>query len=417
MSINSIFQVPLKEVILHDAYLQLVNENGRARILSETDLASQNLRINDIAEAKGIIQLYLNGINLAVKSLAKGDLEKFDAILGDHNCQNTAEFALSVFCEYQSSAEIKNEALQLAEFAKQHQGKVNIKQKKNEPPVQLIREAGFEITLSQKMKYLVCCAILKCGTECIERRNGGMTLRVNPQTIQQKIGKSCSLDLISRLITPLREYINTSSVEHVQQVAKSVLKKEEIDCLQTIKIMKTPRGEIYKQLCAFYSVKATLLNMARRGIPFAVVQYNLNKITHEHPLLFTPIFLEESELPFMKSLGFSEASELTPFFVIQVFFNETFSVEKIDLQLQEYGLVEFILASIATCPQFVDMDKKDYSNNEDIQELLPEIQNEILLYRDKGKKLFNDPKNPPVCTIAHTYADVFKNICKGQGTV
>jgi hypothetical protein len=385
--------------LLHNEYLKLVNpQTDRARNVSAIEDASPHkMRDHDIAEASSVIQLYLSGLELGVKSLLSGDLEKFDAVIGDHNCHVTASVALEAF---QETALLK-EAEQLLELVKSKKGKINLKSSDPKPPHVLMAEFGYPMAVSEKMKYLICAAILRSGTECTELPDGSMILKVLPNQIQQRLSKKCSLELVTRLITPLRECINLGSVAAVQRVAQTILTPEESGCLNP-KVGKTLRNETFQFPCAFYNMKASLLNMIKsRTVHFAVVKYDPKRMPGHPPLVFDP---------HMRLVNPAQLDPNTPVFVIQSFFNDALSPVEIGRQLEEYGLERYLLASIAVNAQFLDMKKAAFANDEDIQELPLDQQREIKLYREEGKRLRIDSKDPAICRVVHTYADTLKNL-------
>lgn len=387
---------------LYAEYMKIIDEkSGRARDVSQVEAAStQKLIEKDLAETKGIIQLYLSGIAHCAKALKNGDLEKFDAVIGDHNCHVTALFAIFAF----KDPVLKEEAEKLLKFVSENKNRANgIKSGQPVKPLELITKEGYVCELSKKMKYLVCAALLKVGTECTENRDGSMTLKVVPQTLQTRLAKQCPIEIVERLITPFREYINSCSVEFVQQVGHTLLSAAEAQCLEGefVKSGKTVRQELFQFPCAFYNMKASLLDMAQKQIPFVVVKYDRTLCVSHVPLIFSP------------SMQLVENSTLKPeetVFVLQCFFNEELSVEELGKQLETYGLTKFILASVAVNPQFVDMKPEEFAHNEDVQQLPAERRDEILSYRAEGKRLGVDTEKPSLCRIAHSYADQYKNI-------
>lgn len=387
---------------LYAEYVKIIDgNNGRARDLSLVEAKiPQKLLEGDLAETKGIIQLYLSGIALCAKALKNGDLEKFDAVIGDHNCHVTALFAIFAF----KDPVLKEEAERLSKFVSENKNRANgIKLGQPMKPLELITTQGYQCELSKKMKYLVCAALLKVGTECTENRDGSMTLKVVPRTLANRVAKQCPIVIVERLITPLREYVNSCSVEFVQQVGRTLLPEAEAECLEGafVKSGKTVRQELFQFPCAFYNMKAALLDMAQKQIPFVVVKYDRTLCVSHVPLIFSP------------SMQLVEASTLKPdetVFVLQCFFNEELSVEELGKQLETYGLVKFILASVAINPQFVDMKPEEFVHNEDVQQLPSERRDEILYYRAEGKRLGVDTEKPSLCRIAHSYADQYKNI-------
>lgn len=407
MFTNGMATSTAEKVDLYSDYKQLIDSRTqRGRQVSQVEAASpQKMMMGDIREANGIVQLYLKGTQLAARSLLEKKFERFDAAIGDHNCHLT----YVVLLDSQNDPALCEEAKQLLMFAKSKIGKTQFSPKGPQSPLVLIKEKGCEVTLSDTMKYLVYNAILRVGTTCLEYRDGSMTLKTEPSNIQKNIAKTCSVDLIQRLVTPFKEYINRFSVAFVQRVAQQVLKEEERVCMtkDCVKMGITPRGEKFEFPCAFYNMKASLLTMVQRGIPFVVVQYDHDRIVR-HPLL---VFgMTESETDEMKRIDVATLSAETTVFVIQVFFNETLEIEEIGNRLEEYGLIELTLANIAVNPQFADMKKSEYLNNEDIQELPEERQREIMRYRQEGVRLGLDTATPEICRMAHIYADSLKNI-------
>ncbi len=332
--------------VLHSAYLGLSE-----RFISDIEKNDPHKkRENDIREAEGVIRLYLSGLALTVKSLKSGDFEKFDAVVGDHNCHISARIALAAVRELSDEMGAIESKLK----------PIHIKSTAFKSPRELIEEAKCPFTVSETMKYLACCAILRSGTECIEHSDGSMTLTINPQNI---IGK-CDREIVKRLITPLREYINQFSIAYIQRIANRVF---------AIHVVTTCRGERYQFIIAFDNMKTTLLSMAQDGVYFLVVPYERNKKISGELHLFDPSG---------QRVDPTLVDPKTPIFVIQGFGN-------LDAV---HNPIEFTLDSIAVVPQLETEDG--------------ELSEEVVARREKGKLCVEQFR------IVHTYADTLGRIKK-----
>lgn len=384
---------------LHNEYLKLISPvTDRARDVSDDERKNDDLMQEcDLLEARSVIQLYLSGLALGARALLKGDLEKFDAVIGDHNCHVTATVAISAF----KDDALRAEAEALLELVGTKQGKIH-KVKANHPtePHLLMQKFGLP-TVSERMQYLIYAAILRSGTTCTENEDGSMTLGVYPNLLRQQLSKACPLALLEKLITPLRECVNLGSVAAVQAVGKNVLSHEEYMCLLDPKIGITPRAETFRFPCAFYNMKATLGSMMAGSVPFAVVKYDPKRKVGHLPLVFRPRLINPHQL-----------DPQTPMFVIQAFFNDTLAPPEVGRAIDEYGLERFLLASIAVNSQFQDMKKAAFANDEDIRELPLGCHEEIASHRREGNRLRIDSEDPVICRVCHTYADTFKNLIK-----
>lgn len=397
MSASTISAAQIPQI--HDAYLRLVQENGRARDVSQLEKANFTmLRNADVQEAQGVIALYLKGLDFTLKAISKGKLKEFDAVIGDHNCHVSAQVALTAFKEFlKKGSDVEKEVRRLFDFVSTKKGKVHIKSSHPELPQNLIQEAGCAIALSETMQYLVHAAILQAGTECIEHREGGMTLKINPSKIMELSQNKCSLELVKRLIVVIRETVNTASIARVQEMGKIVLEDQEMSCLMRLQNARTNRGENYLYACAFYNMKATLLNLIDQEVPFVLVQYHPQGLVTHAPLIFVQDKEATQDLPVMKQVDLGVLTEDTPIFIFQGFFGKNLSAKEVGRKIEEYGFLRFMLANIALAPQFTD-------GEEDLEILPKENREEILSYRKEGEELRD------ICRIAHTYADTFKNL-------
>ncbi len=393
---------------LYAEYMGLIDQkSGCAQEICQVDAVNfQKLNEIYLKEINGVLQLHLAGVIQCAKLLKNGEFEKIDAVLGDHNCHVLALFSLV----HSKDPSLKQEAEQLLTVAQEKKRSLqSLTSQKSKTPHQFFGENAF--TLSTRMKYLVYGAILKVGTQCIKNPNGSFTRKIVPSVIQGNLSKTCPLPIIERLVKPLREYMNGCSIEIIQQVAASTISSEEGKCLagDYARVGKTIHNETFRYPCAFYNVKASLLKIAKEGIPFVVVAFEQNRILSQAPLIFLPQqSTESSETYQMKLADKSSLKPEDPIFVIQCFFNKSLSVDQVGQQLEAYDLLKFMLAGIAVKPQFDDLKPEAYARDEDIEALPQERREEIKHYREEGKRLGLHTETPTLCRIEHTYASSYK---------
>ncbi|NNM43619.1 MAG: hypothetical protein HKM07_04690 [Chlamydiae bacterium] len=394
------------KVMLYRDYQNMIDPvSGLARVLTEPEKFLTAKRIEgDLVEAEGIGQLYKAALKGATYALQKGNLKEFDATVGDHACQVPTHVTISAFIDGQ----LIKEAEELHD--KINEVNLSIMRKKAlGSPQELMQSVGLNLTVSKKMDYLVRAYILRRGQSLSFSSSGQVTIRIDAQPIKDKLSKNCPIDLVKRLIVQAKQQMNLDSLRVVQGLASS-LKIEERACLEDrfTQVYTTPRGETLQFSCAFYNVKATIIDIARQGIPIALAAYHPKGVI-QHPLFYFKASGEDAAVPRMILME-NPPDKRDAVFVIEGFFNSEKSREEICRDLEGYGLIQFLLANIAVYPQFTDKQPHEYAEHEDIVHLPETERAEIQRYRQEGTKLGCRTDKPAFFSVAHIYPETFSNL-------
>jgi hypothetical protein len=387
-------------------YLDLIDPRTmRARTLTEVERIPSKLKEMDEVEGKGVVKLFLTALKFTTSAIIEGNLSRFDATIGDHACQVSASFVISTLGD-----KLQEEAKRLHAIAVEGIKRVaSIRCKEVAPPCELI--APFCPQISREMDYFVRAYMLRQGRQLSVTSDGVISLKILPHIIKDKFSHNCPIELVKQLISRFRVRMNADSLTFVQKIGTDLLRPEEGRCLEDryVKSHLMPFGVTLKFPCAFYSVKAILLLMAKSGVTFAVGKYDPSGVISHAPLLFREV-ASEGEIPRMERVSSEELSEASPVFMIEGYFKEGMSPLVVANEIEKYGLIRFALASIATYPQFIDMSDSEYLEDEDLAELPSENQMEIKRYRSEGRRLGCNTADPAFLKIIHIHATTLKDL-------
>lgn len=354
---------------------------------------------------KGLIeyQFLLNILDAALFHFETGDLEKFDALVGENACQIRAVKIAMIYLKYPSELldlrkqieHLRNKLTNLLETRTLNQlmnSGVNLKA--------LIETHDLDLTLNSETMFIFLSFIL---TEMKEPQPQNIsTLHQNEKSTPKKLKKyspDISVNFASLLTSKVRRHLANASVQFVTEKAWEI---KDTHLIEMVSEEYVKESNTWPCLPMFWTYKILLQSALKEGIPIILRAKFLKKsgehykILEERTLIFKPCHTGQNYV-LTQSIEKESAACVIQGVVLESDSARPFCIKQWEKNLLKHSVVEIILAGAADHRQYPDDSiQMNFSD--------PEYKKYIDLAQNIGFSI----NNPTTFFINHVYPIVLK---------
>lgn len=246
-------------------------------------------------------------------------------------------------------------------------------------------EERLNLNASSELIFLLQTYFLTVGKIFRMSRSGSETATIEYSKLK-RLSPQISNDCLKRVVEFCQVKLAEASVSFIQIQSKCV----DIDLTQIKRVLPPLRlGSLERPCtCAFYNFKTVLFRLEQKQALILIKQYAFQGVLKTVGVFYRGFKPDETGI-----------NPNEPVFVIEGFFAELqldAFIQKVVLReyIEDIGLKSLALMNVAQVPQFSSVD---------------ETNQEIEVYRARGKELGISLKQPKAFTIVHTHAGLVRD--------
>lgn len=329
-----------------------------------------------------VAKCFLTNTKKTCEAILRGNLSKFDPIVGENGCQIRALAALKGYLD----SDLKAEAQRVHQLVEILLKKVN--GIRNQPckyfttdltsiPEKL-KQLQLLLEVSPKLDYLCRAHLLTVGKFFCINRQGRETSGIEVARIGHVL--KANLALLEAIVPHSQCKLAAQSIPFIQEEARALLRGE-ISHLENPFIRQIQVKErLFSSSCALFNLKAVLQRVNSLHIPIMLKGHS-----------------KDDQRKFIFPEGKLHPNQ--PLLVIEGFFRQGIDIRE---AVNQVGLVNLILANVACV--------KQYSVDDQTQGLLPAAQEEIAIFRQIGNILECQTPKPVIFSVVHVHAATAREV-------
>lgn len=214
--------------------------------------------------------LLLAATKQATLAIQSGDLEQFDAVVGENACQIRAVKIAMAFPRYLGAIESIQAQIEIAQQKIEKLSKsLEVLMKSGVSLQTLLQEQGLDVTLTADELFLVESFLLSVAKTVKASKASSPLCRndaADPKRLKQ-FEKDVSTSFTENLVRRTRQLLSIASVRFVREQAKS-LGDEQLEEMSSDRF--TVSYNSWPCVPMFWSYKTLLLAAQKMGVPFVV---------------------------------------------------------------------------------------------------------------------------------------------------